>query len=56
MKQDIENLLQLLRDKLGMASGHNLKKVVLYGSRARGDEEPDFRSGHAGRGGRFGLK
>jgi uncharacterized protein len=41
MKQDIEDLLQLFRDKLGMALGSNLEQVILYGSRARGDEEPD---------------
>jgi predicted nucleotidyltransferase len=41
MKQDIEDLLQLLRDKLGMAFGSNLEQVILYGSRARGDEGPD---------------
>ena len=41
MKQDIEDLLQLLRDKLGMALGRNLEQVILYGSRARGDEGPD---------------
>jgi uncharacterized protein len=41
MKQDIEDLLQLLRDKLEMALGSNLERVILYGSRARGDEETD---------------
>ena len=41
MKQDIEDLLQLFRDKLGMALGRNLEQVILYGSRARGDEGPD---------------
>ena len=29
MKQDIEDLLQLFRDKLGMALGSNLEQVVL---------------------------
>jgi uncharacterized protein len=41
MKQDIEDLLQLFRDKLEMALQRNLEQVILYGSRARGDEEPD---------------
>ena len=41
MKQDIEELLEKLRDELGMALGSHLDQVVLYGSRARGDEEPD---------------
>ena len=41
MKQDIEDLLEKLRDELGLALGDNLDQVVLYGSRARGDEHPD---------------
>ena len=41
MKQDIEDLLEKLRDELGLALGDNLDQVVLYGSRARGDEQPD---------------
>ena len=41
MKQDIEDLLEKFRDELGLALGSNLEQVVLYGSRARGDEEPD---------------
>lgn len=41
MKQDIEDMLRLLRDKLGVALGHNLEQVILYGSRARGDAAPD---------------
>ena len=41
MKQDIEDLLEKLRDELGLALGSNLDQVVLYGSRARGDEQAD---------------
>jgi len=41
MKQDIEELLQLFRDKLGMALGSNLEQIILYGSRSRGDAVPD---------------
>ena len=41
MQQDIENLLWKFRDELSLALGSNLEQVVLYGSRARGDEEPD---------------
>jgi predicted nucleotidyltransferase len=41
MQQDIEDMLRLLRDKLGVALGRNLDRVILYGSRARGDESPD---------------
>jgi uncharacterized protein len=41
MKQDLMNLLQLLRDELGAALGGNLEQIVMYGSRARGDETPD---------------
>ncbi len=41
MKQDIEDLLEKLRDELGIALGDNLDQVILYGSRARGDEQPD---------------
>jgi predicted nucleotidyltransferase len=41
MKRDIEDLLEKLRDELGLAVGSNLEQVVLYGSCARGDEEPD---------------
>ena len=41
MKQDIEDLLEKFRDELGLALGGNLEQVVLYGSRARGDEQPD---------------
>jgi predicted nucleotidyltransferase len=41
MEQDIEDLLQLFRDKLEMALQSNLEQVILYGSRARGNEEPD---------------
>ena len=41
MKHDIEDLLRKFRDELGLALGSNLERVVLYGSRARGDEEPD---------------
>jgi uncharacterized protein len=41
MKQDIETLLEKLRNGLGLALGSNLEQVVFYGSRARGNEEPD---------------
>jgi uncharacterized protein len=41
MKRHIEDLLEKFRDELGLALGGNLEQVVLYGSRARGDEEPD---------------
>lgn len=41
MKQDVQDLLQHFRDELGFALGGNLEQVILYGSRARGDEEPD---------------
>lgn len=41
MKQNIMDLLLLLRDRLGEALGGNLEHIVLYGSRARGDENPD---------------
>lgn len=41
MKRDVEDLLEKLRDELGLVLGGNLEQVVLYGSRARGDEEPD---------------
>jgi predicted nucleotidyltransferase len=41
MKQDLMNLLQLLRNELGAALGDNLEQIIMYGSRARGDETPD---------------
>jgi uncharacterized protein len=41
MKQDMESLLQLLRDELGAALSDNLERIILYGSRARGDNAPD---------------
>jgi len=41
MKRDVTDLLQQFRDELGLALGSNLDQVILYGSRARGDEEPD---------------
>jgi uncharacterized protein len=41
MKQDLTDLLQQFRDELGIALGSNLDQVIMYGSRARGDEEPD---------------
>ena len=41
MKRDIEALLERFRDELGLTLGSNLEQVVVYGSRARGDEEPD---------------
>jgi predicted nucleotidyltransferase len=41
MKQDLMNLLQLLRNELGEALEGNLEQIVMYGSRARGDETPD---------------
>ena len=41
MKQDLMNLLQMLRDELGAALRGNLDQIVMYGSRARGDDTPD---------------
>jgi predicted nucleotidyltransferase len=41
MKQDLVNLLQLFRDELGVTLGKNLEQIILYGSRARGDETPE---------------
>ena len=41
MDRDVENLVQQFRDELGLALGGNLEQVILYGSRARGDEDPD---------------
>ncbi len=41
MKQDVADLLQSFRDELGAALGSNLERIILYGSRARGDEAPD---------------
>jgi uncharacterized protein len=41
MDRDVESLVQQFRDELGLALGRNLEQVILYGSRARGDEEPD---------------
>lgn len=41
MKQDINDLIQILRDGFEAALGSNLERVILYGSRARGDEKPD---------------
>ena len=41
MKKDVEELVQRFRNELGIALGRNLEQVILYGSRARGDEEPD---------------
>ena len=41
MDRGVENLVQQFRDELGLALGSNLEQIILYGSRARGDEEPD---------------
>ena len=41
MKQDVADLLQSFRDELGAALAGNLERIILYGSRARGDEAPD---------------
>jgi uncharacterized protein len=41
MKQETEDLLEKFRDELGLVLGSNLDQVILYGSRARGDEAPD---------------
>ena len=41
MKQELDDLLQIFGDELGKALGSNLERVILYGSRARGDEDPD---------------
>lgn len=37
MPEQIEDLLQLYRTELEMVSGNHIKKVILYGSYARGD-------------------
>lgn len=41
MKQEVDDLFQIFGDELGKALGSNLEQVILYGSRARGDEDPD---------------
>jgi len=41
MNRDMEGMLSLLQNMLIKALGSNLELLVLYGSRARGDEEPD---------------
>jgi predicted nucleotidyltransferase len=41
MQRNIEDLLERFRNELGSALGSNLEQVVVYGSRVRGDEEPD---------------
>ena len=41
MKQDVIDLINLLREELEAALGSNLERVILYGSRVRGDENPD---------------
>ena len=41
MKPEIEDLVEKFRDELASALGSNLEHLILYGSRARGDEEPD---------------
>lgn len=37
MPEQIENLLQLYKEELRTVPGHHIKKVILYGSYARGD-------------------
>ena len=41
MRQDVEALLQPFRNELGTVLGSNLERIILHGSRAGGDEEPD---------------
>jgi uncharacterized protein len=41
MKKDVEELVQKFRNEIGIALGSNLERVILYGSRARGDEAQD---------------
>jgi predicted nucleotidyltransferase len=41
MKEDLTDLLRRFRDELNEKLGSNLEQLILYGSRARGDEMPD---------------
>jgi len=41
MKTEIEYTLDQLHNRLDTIYGHRLSKVLLYGSQARGDAEPD---------------
>jgi predicted nucleotidyltransferase len=41
MKQDLRILLQSLRDELEATLGSNLERIIMYGSRARGEDTPD---------------
>ncbi|MBN2321897.1 MAG: nucleotidyltransferase domain-containing protein [Acidobacteria bacterium] len=41
MERNVEDLVQEFRDELESSVGSNLEQVILYGSRARGDEDPD---------------
>ena len=41
MRQHLSDLLLQFRDEVGSVLGSNLEQIVLYGSQARGDEEPD---------------
>jgi len=41
MEKELADLLHQFRDELEKALGSNLEQLVLYGSRARGDEMPD---------------
>ncbi len=41
MEKELTDLLQQFRDELERDLGSNLERLVLYGSRARGDEMPD---------------
>lgn len=41
MREDLADLLHRLRDELEKNLGSNLERLILYGSRARGDEMPD---------------
>ena len=41
MPEAVENLLQLYRTKLELLSDSHIKKIILYGSYARGDFQKD---------------
>ena len=41
MPQQLENLLKIYREELEKVTDDRVKKVILYGSYARGDFRPD---------------
>ncbi len=43
MNDDLARVLRLLRDGLAAQYGDRLDRVLLYGSRARGDARPECR-------------